>query len=216
MQARKILIVSILAVAALSVSIAAYIFYHRDNIIEEYVAVEQQYQFGDMQNVQLEAAKRNGIKPINSRDDIGQLKNGVVKISTCRAYKVDRLTHSIPYLTPSAKTLLHDIGTSFQTKLKEKGYEKHRIIVTSVLRTSIDVQKLQQVNGNAVTDSPHKYATTFDITYVRYDRTGLIGKHVSNAEMTNTLGQVLEQLRKEGRCYVKYEKKQHCYHITAR
>lgn len=197
---------------------AARIFYNkivRVNI-GEYVAVEKKYQFGDKQDVQLAAAMKNGIKPIDSRNEIDQRKSKVVKISTCSAYKVDRLTHSMPYLTPDAKALLNDIGASFQDKLKKKGYKKHRIVVTSVLRTSDDISKLQKVNINAVPNSAHRYATTFDISYVRYNRTGWGGKPASVAAMTDILGQTLKQLRDEGRCYVKYEKHQHCYHITVR
>ncbi len=32
----------------------------------------------------------------------------------------------------------------------------------------------------------------------------------------NILGKVLSELRNEGRCYIKYERKQRCFHITSR
>ncbi|MCR4602869.1 MAG: DUF5715 family protein [Prevotella sp.] len=143
---------------------------------------------------------------------LGQL----TKIASCDLYKVDALTHSIPYLTPVANTLLTDIGTRFQQQLREQGYRPHRIIVTSVLRSADDVKRLQNTNSNAIANSPHRYGTTFDITYIRYDRLSRNGKPVNNNKMADILGSVLSQLRKERRCYVKYERKQHCFHITVR
>ena len=127
-----------------------------------------------------------------------------------------KLTHSVPYLTPNAKELLDEIGSLFQKALKEKGIEKHRIIVTSILRTDEDVKQLRKVNGNASAVSAHQYATTFDITYIRYDRLSILGESASTRQLANILGDVLKQLRNEGRCYIKYEHKQHCFHITTR
>ena len=76
--------------------------------------------------------------------------------------------------------------------------EKHRIIVTSLLRTDDDVKRLRKVNGNAAANSAHQYATTFDITYVRYDRLSLFGKSATNKQLANILGKVLQQLRDDG------------------
>lgn len=215
MGRKKIFFILLMGTLALG-CIATYLIFSKTKTAFEFVSIEKQYRFSDMQDVQLAAAKKNGITPLDTRDQISKQKNEVVKISTCRAYKIAYLTHSIPYLTHDAKKLLEDIGKSFQKKLKEKGYKKHKIIVTSLLRTSDDVSKLQQVNTNAVKNSAHQYATTFDISYVSYETTSLFGKPVSNATMAQLLGQTLKELRTDGRCYVKYEKKQHCYHITVR
>ena len=35
-------------------------------------------------------------------------------------------------------------------------------------------------------------------------------------DLKNLLGEVIENERRNGRCYVKYERKQSCYHVTAR
>lgn len=131
-------------------------------------------------------------------------------------YKVDPLEYSIPYLTPAAKALLDEIGSRFQTAMSEQGLRKHRIVVTSVLRTDDDVNRLRKTNGNATKNSAHRYATTFDITYVRFNRMSLKGQTASSQQMANILGEVLAELRKEGRCYVRYERLEPCYHITSR
>lgn len=90
------------------------------------------------------------------------------------------------------------------------------MIVTSVLRTRDDVRRLRKVNGNASANSAHQYATTFDITYARFERLSLKGEAANNMRLANILGNVLEQMRKENRCYVKYERRQRCFHITSR
>jgi hypothetical protein len=83
------------------------------------------------------------------------------------------------------------------------------------------VKRLQKSgNVNASSNSAHNYATTIDITYSRFDKieTRLLRRYESvNTELLKSvLGEVLMELQKEGKCYVKYEKKQHCFHITSR
>ena len=174
--------------------------------------VNTEYRFSDVNSSHLSVAKRNGIKPVSNRENLRT--ESLTKIKSCNQYKVEHLTHSVPYLTPEAAKLLNEIGARFQQELKEQGLERHRIIVTSVLRTEEDVRQLQKVNGNASKNSAHQYATTFDITYVRFDRQSLWGKSATNKQLANILGEVLRQLHKERRCYIKYERKQRCFHIT--
>lgn len=178
------------------------------------VVVNAKYHFPDLNATHMKAAKKNGVKPFATRKDI--YTKGLVKIESCQAYKVDYLSHSVAYLVPKAKVLLQDIAEGFQKELEDGGFRKHRIIVTSVLRTQEDVDKLRRGNPNAVKNSAHQYATTFDITYIRFDIQSVWGKPVSSNDMANMLGKVLNRLRKDGRCYVKYEEKQHCFHITLR
>ena len=149
------------------------------------------------------------------------MKNKLVKIKSNDYYTIDRLTHSIPYLTEGAAELLETIGRNFRDSLQSKGLNPNKIIVTSVLRTQEDVKRLQKSgNVNASSNSAHNYATTIDITYSRFDKieTRLLRRYESvNTELLKSvLGEVLMELQKEGKCYVKYEKKQHCFHITSR
>ena len=125
-------------------------------------------------------------------------------------YYVRGLTHSVPYLVPKAETLLSDIAREFQVISGTNS----RFEVTSVLRTKEDIKKLQGSNANATTNSCHLYGTTFDISYARF-RTDVLHPK-SNAELREALAQAVYNLREQGRCYVKFEKKQKCYHITVR
>lgn len=178
--------------------------------------------FNDLNPAHLRAAKEFGLKePLQSREDAEAVKNNLVKIRSNKYYTVDRLTHSIPYLTEGAAELLETIGRNFLDSLASKGLNPNKIIVTSVLRTQEDVKRLQKSgNVNASSNSAHNYATTIDITYSRFDKieTRLLRRYESvNTELLKSvLGEVLMELQKEGKCYVKYEKKQHCFHITSR
>jgi len=172
--------------------------------------------FNDMQDKQKAAALANGLAPFKSRAEIEERyrelrrKDKLVRIETNPKYVVRELTYSSPYVVPKVEELLKDIADSFQ----EKTQSKAKFIVTSVLRTEEDVKKLRGVNGNASTASCHCNATTIDISYVRFSPDKV--KPRNNYELRLALAQTLHELRKAGRCYVKIERKQYCYHITVR
>lgn len=177
------------------------------------VPVNFPFTFNDNNPHQLAAAKKYGIEPLEDRS---QLTKKVTKhlrlIEENDYYSVDPLTHSVPYLTPDAAKLLKDIGKQFQKAEKKHKMGKYKIIVTSVLRTKEDVRKLMKVNSNAVPNSAHCHATTFDITYRRYKY--IEGRENDSRQMKYLLGEVLDKLRQKGRCYVRYETQQTCLHIT--
>ena len=144
-----------------------------------------------------------------------------MQINSNDHYKVDKLTHSIPYLTDGAAELLDMISKNFMDSLESKGLNPNRIIVTSVLRTQEDITRLQKSgNVNASSNSAHCYATTFDITYARFDKVKIKNLHlcesVEQGTLKMVLGEVLRDLRKQKKCYVKYEVRQKCFHITTR
>ena len=171
--------------------------------------------FNDMQQEQIVAARKFGVKPIKDREaakNIIQQEN-LVKIRNCKFYKVAKLRSSIPYLTEDAACLLTMIGENFRDSLAAKGIDKHRIIVTSVLRTDEDVQKLMKHNTVAVKNSAHRHATTFDITYRDFDQ-ALLTLDTNECELKKILAEVLRDLRKDKLCYVRYEIKPGCFHIT--
>jgi len=175
--------------------------------------------FGDLNQVHLDAALRYGVDPIASREDAEEMKKQLVHIVSNPNYKVDSLTHSIPYLVPMASNLLTAVGKNFQDSLTSKGLNPYRIVVTSVLRTQNDVKKLRKRNINASENSAHFYGTTFDVSWKRFtkvdDKEGRPLQAVGSDTLKLVLAEVLRDLRKEERCYIKYELKQGCFHITA-
>lgn len=178
--------------------------------------------FNDMNDVQLKTAVKLGIEhPLKNRKDADDIKGALVRIDDNEHYSVAKLTHSIPYLTNGAAELLDRIGKNFSDSLERKGLNPNKIIVTSVLRTQEDIKKLQKSgNPNAISNSAHCYATTFDIAYAYYDRRWFQNfrycESVEPETLKMVLGEVLRDLRKQKQCYVKYEVKQRCFHVTTR
>ena len=175
--------------------------------------------FPDSQDVQIAAARKWGVSPVANRQQAEQRKDELVYIGSNPYYAVGRLNHSIPYLVPRAADLLQIIGRSFLDSLAIKGKPLHKIMVTSVLRTEADVERLMRHNGNASDQSCHRFGTTFDISHVSYETVSPPGEQrrsVPDDTLKWVLSEVLRDIRQQGRCYVKYEKKQSCFHITTR
>ena len=176
--------------------------------------------FPDTNATQLTAARRWGVSPVRDRQDAEERKRELVYVAASPYYHVDPLTQSIPYLVPRAAVLLNDIGVAFFDSLQMKGVPLHRFIITSVLRTQSDVVKLRRFNPNATENSCHLYGTTVDIAYNRYKTVqapeGASRRRVNDDTLKWVLSEVLRDMREGGRCHVKYEKKQSCFHLTVR
>lgn len=175
--------------------------------------------FPDSNEVQLASARRYGVSPVKNRVDAEKRKSELVYIGANPFYHVDNLRESIPYLVPRANILLQDIGRAFLDSLYMKGVPMHQIIVTSVLRSEEDVERLRQHNLNASENSCHRFGTTFDICYNRYHTVQTEQsprRAVSNDTLKWVLSEVLRDMREAERCYIKYEVKQGCFHLTVR
>lgn len=171
--------------------------------------------FPDGNDTQLVAANRYGISVTENLAQARKATDMLVYVGANPMFDVDKLSNSIPYLVPRASALLQEIATSFCDSLLIKGMPLHKIIVTSVLRTREDVERLQRRNSNATTNSCHLYGTTFDICYNRYNAVDP-SRQTRNDSLKWVLSEVLDDLRQQGRCFVKYEIRQGCFHITTR
>lgn len=167
--------------------------------------------FPDSQTVQLEAAQRYGVTAVQDRLDAERRKNELVYVGSNPYYDVRKLKNSVPYLVPRAAVLLQDIACNFLDSLQVKGIPMSKLIVSSVLRTKEDVAALRRHNGNATENSCHLYGTTFDIAYNHYTS---VTRPVRDDTLKWVLSEVLNDLRKQGRCYVKHENRQGCFHVT--
>ena len=175
--------------------------------------------FPDSNYVQIASAREWGVSPVQDRNEAEHRKQELVFVGASPFYHVDPMRQSIPYLVPRAAVLLHDIGRNFFDSLQVKGVPLHRFIVTSVLRTKDDVAKLRNYNKNATENSCYLYGTTFDISYNRYVTVQPPGEHrrqVGNDTLKWVLTEVLNDMRNNRRCHIKYEVKQGCFHITTR
>lgn len=176
--------------------------------------------FPDANDTHLATATRLGVKPIKDRAQAERDKEELVYVASSPYFYVKRLYNSIPYLVPRAALLLEHIGRTFHDSLSVKGIPLNTIMVTSLLRTEDDVARLRRYNGNASPNSAHRYGTTFDIAYNKYrmvqDPSQPKVRPVRDDTLKYVLSEVLNDARRQGLCYVKYEKRQGCYHITAR
>lgn len=176
--------------------------------------------FPDVQDIQIVSARKWGVRPVLNREQAEKRKNELVYVGMNPFYKIDtRMQSSIPYLIPRAALLLEQISRNYLDSLYQKDIPLHRLIVTSVLRTEEDVAKLRKHNGNASAQSCHRFGTTFDICYNRYETVCPPGKNrraVQNDTLKWVLSEVLRDARQEGLCHIKYEVKQGCFHITVK
>ena len=174
--------------------------------------------FNDLQSKQHEVASRIGLpRPPKDRADAATMRKSLVEVKTTDNYIVDELTHSVPYLIPSAKRELDAIGAEWADILARNGLPHYRFYVTSILRTQEDVKYLQRSgNINSTTHSCHCYGTTFDLAYMRYDKVTRTRDYMHEDNLKLVLGQVLLNHQRAGKIYVKYEWKQSCFHVTVR
>ncbi len=175
--------------------------------------------FDDQQDVQYISAQQWGVSPVQNRGEAERRKAELVYVGSSPYFHIDKLHNSIPYLVPRASILLQDIGTVFFDSLQMKGVPLHKLIVTSVMRTKDDVAKLRSHNGNATQNSCHLFGTTFDVCYNRYETVEAPGEKrrvVRNDTLKYILAEVLRDMRESGRCHVKYEVHQGCFHITVK
>ncbi len=163
--------------------------------------------FNDVQSQQLPTARKLGIKPQQTREGINKQER-LIKINSGNGYKIAQLTHSSARVLPLTKKLIRTIGQRFADSLKKRKLFKERVVVTSLTRSKQDQKRLSRSNGNAAAQSAHFYGTTFDISYIRFAR--------DKNDKRDILANVLDDLRKEKRCWVKYEINQRCFHITVR
>ncbi|MBD5185136.1 MAG: hypothetical protein HDS92_00860 [Bacteroidales bacterium] len=172
--------------------------------------------FNDSNFVHLVEATRIGISPLTDTRSFWRIERPLVRLKPCADFDIAELTHSVPYLIPEGAEMVHEIGRRFNSRVAEQfGGAKPRIRVSSVLRTPGGIRKLRRVNRNAVAASVHQMATTIDITYNNFSQPDGPDA-IPNERLKAILASVLDEMRAEGRLWVKYEVKQPCFHITVR
>lgn len=156
------------------------------------------------------AAELSGIGLIQDEKQLFQLISNqvLVEASYGAGYKVDSLTHSVPYITQNSKKVLEDLGRTYEALAGEGNY----FTVSSATRT-IDQQKnLKKRNRNATAGpSSHSYGVSFDISFIRFN-----GIRNYDQKAQKNLEAVLKHFQKANKIYVIKERRQACYHITVR
>jgi len=189
----------------------------------------------------IEKARELGISDLDSEEKvrIACKKGKLVRLTDNRFWRIQELTHSLPYVTPDTYRLLVLIGARFQDALKEQGLPVYRYCISSVLRTKENHKDLQKINRNASPgESSHEYGTTVDILFREFEYSAsspllfrilygmpkkqeVFHKNAFDAlgmeyawALRNVLAKVLIELQREGKCYVILERRQPVFHIT--
>lgn len=162
--------------------------------------------FVDNVKKQEQAYIKEGIKPQKNKEGLKKLlRLGKLKtVKTNEFYIIDNLTHSSPYLMPKAILFLNDLSQLYNNKCIQKGIRFVPFKITSLTRTTTDVEKLIKKNENAISNSSHLKGKTFDVNYRSFNH---------NKEQTICFISALSELRNKKRCYAKYESNG-CLHIT--
>lgn len=156
------------------------------------------------------AAEGSGIGLIQDENQLSQLlANGVlVEASEGAGYKVDSLTHSVPFVTQNSKKVLEELGRTYEALAGEGNY----FTVSSATRTLEQQKNLKKRNRNATAGpSSHSYGVSFDISFIRFN-----GIRNYDQKAQKNLEAVLKHFQKANKIYVIKERRQACYHITVR
>ena len=175
-------------------------------------------EFNDFNDLHMASAVKHGITPLQTRADTIHQMDMLVRLpDELDLYRQYDITHSIPYLVPLAAKLFIDIAQNFRDSLYSKEMPSHKIYLTSITRTDEDTKRLTKRNINASSNSAHRYGTTIDISWKRFDKLDLHNSEdISPDRLKLVLAQVLFDLKNDERCYVKHERRQACFHITVR
>ena len=188
----------------------------------------------DVNAVQIARARSLGVRMTGAVEPLAASGRLVRLPDTTQYWVVRDLDYSVPYVTPSTKALLEEIGRRFQAELDTLGVPRYRLDITSVLRTPEKQAQLRRANRNASKiESAHEFGTTLDIAYRRYappvdsaaaslppaarllsDSMVVETARLRGAELQAVLGRVLQQLKNEGKVMVMMERQQTVYHIT--
>ncbi|HUH25234.1 MAG TPA: DUF5715 family protein, partial [Flavobacterium sp.] len=109
----------------------------------------------------LKAAQSHGITHLKDKKTLDKYvsKGKLVKVKQKGyGYRLDKFTHSHPYLVPKSNRVLSGIAREF---VKKSG--QNFFVVTSLTRTEADQNRLRRVNTNASSnDSSHSFGAAID------------------------------------------------------
>lgn len=162
--------------------------------------------FNDWVEDHEKAYVREGIKPQQSFAGLQKLvdQRKLRHLKANSLYKFESLQHSKPYFLPKVQTFLADLANTYKFKCKSEKVKYVPFIITSGTRTKSSVNDLMKVNENSTENSAHLKGKTFDISYKSFG---------NNKKQRDLFINALAELKKKGRCYVKYERNG-CLHIT--
>lgn len=155
--------------------------------------------FDDKVSTHEQAYISEGIAPQEADQDLQVLftRGTLVEVRSSKLYTVRELRFSKPYLLPSALTFIDTLANVYYTKCQAGSLEYVPFTITSATRSVESVKSLMGSNPNSIRNSAHLKGKTFDISYTAFK---------GNQHQVKLFISSLDQLRQEGKCYVKFEK----------
>ena len=127
-----------------------------------------------------------------------------------RGYHLYGLSHSEPFLLPSAREVLEDMANRFADAMEGTADEGASIRITSLTRTQSQQDRLRRRNANAFKGkSSHSYGASFDVAFI--DRPN---ESVTCPGPTWAMQTILKDMQNEGKILIIPEGI--CMHITPR
>jgi hypothetical protein len=148
----------------------------------------------------------DGIAPQNNDSDLDNLSQSgtLQKIETTDLFIVRKAQFSRPYILPKVQVFIQDLSKNYYNRCLAGSIKYVPFTISSVTRSTASINKLLTTNGNAIKNSAHLRGKTFDISYRAFN---------NNKKQTKAFIAVLNELKKQSRCYVKFERNG-CLHIT--
>lgn len=144
-------------------------------------------------------------------------KGQLVAIVPTENYLLDTMYYSFPYTVPHVKMFLDTLSARFEHQLQHTDLVSAKLLLTSLLRTKSSVARLKKRNKNAIKNSSHLHGTTFDVSYATFFNARNEPLSAEEAHfLKEALAKALFDLRAEGKCWVKYELFQTCFHVVVR
>jgi len=152
---------------------------------------------------------REGITPRKTLAELYQLqrKGKLVRIKDGEKYYLDALKHSAPLLPPKAAEFIDVLAQRYEAECNKRGLTYHSFKITSMTRSIESVDDLKKENTVAIKNSAHLKGKTLDISYTDF---------AGHQAELDAFVFALSELRKEKKCFVKYEESTGCVHITVR
>jgi len=169
--------------------------------------------FNERNSIHILASKKSSLhSPIKKEIGIKKyLKNkSLIPLKDGEGYIIDKMPYSYPFLTAKTISFIEALGMEFKTACELSHLPCRPFIITSALRTKETVNKLQSINPNAIKGSTHLYGCTFDIAWSRFGY-----GNDPDQEMLDLLIPCLKNMQNKGKCRIKFERNQACFHITA-
>ena len=139
-------------------------------------------------------------------------KLGLTYIETTNTYSVGWMQYSVPLLFPEAKEILSEIGEDFKTALEKQSLPKHKLRITSLIRSTAAQKKLTQSDQ----PTPYWYGYTFSISHRHFSKINLLRDNIDGQLLKDTFEKVLIEKRNQNKILVHSETDSSFFTITLR